>query len=177
MGADYSDKSSDPQVVSDYLLGMRNCFIGRAIRIGFDRDSAEDSFQQVVYTALREISRGTVFRNLIGLRKWAFTVHTNYCIDSGRRRKKLVSLGDHDPEMPTDFVEELTRGEDVKALTDAVKRLPDIYRDAIEGVLQGMSYSEIADGSDSERKPLSTTSVRIHRAKGMLRKELAEIVS
>ena len=180
MGVDYStNASSSPQEVSDYLYAIRDCFIVRAMRRGFDRDSAEDSFQEVTYAALREISRGTVFRDLTGLRRWAFTTHRNYCTDVNRRKrsKPSVSLGEHDPAMPFDFIEELTRGEDAKALTQAVEKLPDIYRTAIKGVLQGLSYQEIAVKSSPGKKFDSTTNVRIHRAKAMLRKQLEGVVA
>lgn len=172
---DSSKPYSSPQEVCDYLFGIRRCFIGRAMRNGFDRDSAEDSFQQVALIALKEISRGTVFPDMVSLRRWAYTVHRNYCIDASRR-SKAVSLGEYDPEMPTDFIDELTKGEDVKALTDAVQKLPEIYREAIEGVLRGQSYQEIAVESDLD-KNVSTTSVRIHRAKGILRGKLEKTVA
>lgn len=135
----------------------------------------KDSFQEVALAALGEVSEGMVFASHEHLRRWAFRVHSNYCIDVARKRKP-VSIYEYDSEFPSDFIDELTRGEDIRALTEAIENLPDIYRRAIEGVLLGRSYREIAADSVGGRVN-STTNVRIHRAKKMLRGKLEGVVA
>jgi RNA polymerase sigma factor (sigma-70 family) len=167
----YSDNinASDPQQICDYLQTIRGFFINRALRNGFDRNFAEDSFQEVAYRTLRALSEGLVFEDTESIRRWTYRVHHNYCIEAVRK-KKPVNLGEMDLELPAPEVEELLdRRELTDKLSESVRNLPDHHREAIEGLLEGKSYDEIARETN---RLVTTTSVRIHRAKATLKLKL-----
>lgn len=169
----YAGTFSTPENVCGFLQTIKGCFVSRAVRNGLDRSYAEDSFQEVAFKSLRRVSQGYTFDDPTSLKKWAYRVHLNYCRDFFRK-KKANNLGDADGDVlsGSDFLEQVEGTDDIGRLNMAIEKLPDIYRQAILGIIKMKPYQEIATDLGLNLKTVST---RIHRAKLHLKKDLEDI--
>lgn len=171
----YTGALSTPEKVSGFFESFKNYFLARAMRMGIDRYSAEDSFQDVALKSLRRVAMGYAFDDLSSLRRWACKVQLNYCRDIFRR-KKSKNLGEMDEDVQSDseLIKQVEGSDEVERLNRAIGRLPGIYRDAILGVIQIGNYEKIAKNLGVK---LKTIGVRIHRAKSLLKADLEKIIT
>jgi RNA polymerase sigma-70 factor, ECF subfamily len=149
------DRDAFGQLYADYFRMVHAVLLGRVPR----RD-VDDLVQDVFLTA---------FTRLKGLREpaafggWLATIARNRATDHLRRSHEQVELPD---ELPGGQAIEA----DTLAVLDAVRKLPDAYRETLlMRLVEGMTGAEIAD-----RAGLTEGSVRVnlHRGMALLREKL-----
>lgn len=134
-----------------------------------DDDSAQDLAQDIWLRVLRGIGR---LRDPAKLRAWLFGIAHRTWIDTLRRKYAavVVDLDDVDRhELPDPMgADELEQ--ELTAVEQELSRLPAIEREALTlFYLRELSLQEIAQALDI---PVGTVKSRLHRARGMLRREL-----
>ena len=128
----------------------------------------EDLTQDVITRAFEKLPG---FRGEASLETWVFTIATNVVIQYHRK---------HIPEFIEDFgslavhqsnaLDELIREEERQAMRDAIKALPDKYKDVIHlHHFRGMKTKEVANQLGISH---SNVKVRLHRAYIKLKKAL-----
>jgi len=123
-------------------------------------DACKDALQE---TALKAWERRHTLRQEQYFRTWMTRILINTCYDTQRKRRRIVYMEElQEPSVePPDPM-----------LALALHALPEKLRlPLVLSCSEGMSYEEIAR---TLRLPVTTVRGRIHRAKGELRKELAE---
>src|SRR6478609_6368489 len=155
-----------------------------ARRLVGSREEAEDLVQQTYERAFRSWRQFTPGTNL---RAWLLRILTNLNIDRGRRQQRApqtTSIDEH-PDYylynkieeaegrPLDeerVIEKLSQG----SIVDALAHVPHDFRDVLVLVDIGdFSYAEAAQILDI---PIGTVMSRLHRARRILKGELAEEV-
>lgn len=131
----------------------------------FDRERARDLTQETFIKTWEYLQDG---KEVLNLRAFLYRVATNLIIDDSRKKKE-VSL-DYLKEKGFDAVMEERDSEDfldVAAALEAVRQLPDQYREAVTmRYIQDLSPQEIGEIlGESE----NTISVRLHRGIQKLR--------
>ncbi|MBQ2953376.1 MAG: RNA polymerase sigma factor [Clostridia bacterium] len=123
-----------------------------------DDDACRDALQDA---ALKAWEKRHSLREKRFFRTWITRILINACYDTIRKRRRIVSLEEiREPQTPPP---DLT-------LSLALAKLPEKLRlPLVLCCSEGMSYQEAADAL---HVPVATVRGRIHRAKGMLRKEL-----
>jgi RNA polymerase sigma-70 factor (ECF subfamily) len=120
---------------------------------------AEDLMQTVFVRALQRLPE---LRNVEAFGGWLAAMARNVAVDHHRRRKNLVEIGE--------FKETRRRNDDAELALEAIRRLPDAYRETLTlRLVEGMTGPEIA-----ARTNLTPDSVRVNLCRGMklLRAEL-----
>ena len=137
---------------------------GMLYRVAFtilrDDHACEDALQE---TALKAWEKRHTLRQVQYFRTWVTRICINASRDIQRQNRRILPLEDMAaPAVPPPD----------PALDLALAALPDKLRlPLVLNVCEGMTYAEIASAL---RLPESTVRGRIHRAKAVLRKELAE---
>jgi len=159
-----------------YRFGYRMC--------GHDED-ARDVLQDTFLAALRHLSG---YRGEGRFVNWLYKIASSACLKKRRRRKDEpdhpVSLDDEGREDGVPLVqrlaspiptpdEEAHREELRRALHTAVMRLPEHYRIVL--VLRDFEHRSTEEVAEALGLQLSATKVRLHRARLMMRKHLAEL--
>lgn len=146
----------------DFFVRELEAHSGMLYRVAYtilrNDDACRDVLQDAALKAWEK--RGTLRQERF-FRTWVTRILINACYDTLRKRRPVVSL-EAVPEPaapPPDVTLELAL-----AVLPPKLRLP-----LVLCYSEGMSYEEI---SHALRIPVSTVRGRIHRAKGMLRKEL-----
>ena len=153
-----------------------------ARRLVSTREEAEDLMQETyarAFRAWRSFQPGT------NLRAWLLRILTNLNIDRGRRQQRSPDLqpleeGDYylynrleetgrEPNNDQDRVDERLSQDDVVAALSAV---PHDFRDVI--VLVDIGDFSYADAAQILDIPIGTVMSRLHRARRILKKNLAE---
>lgn len=159
---------------------------GLLLRITEDTEEASDLTQETFLRALKSIKK---FRGDADLRTWLFRIAINQSKNrfrwwKRRKREKTVSIdapiGDSETPMSdtisTDFAnpeEKTLQNEREKFLFNALKELPDIYRETVVLCdIEGLSYEEIAHVLEIN---IGTVKSRIARGREELRKKLVDI--
>ena len=125
-----------------------------------DDDACRDALQDA---ALKAWEKRYTLRQRQFFRTWITRILINTCYDALKKRRRIVSLEEiREPSSPPP---DLT-------LSLALAKLPEKLRlPLVLCCSEGMSYQEAADAL---HVPAATVRGRIHRAKGLLRKELDE---
>ena len=121
-------------------------------------DACKDALQEA---ALKAWEKRASLREERYFRTWITRILINACYDTRKKCKRIISIEEiAEPSVaPPDL-----------SLAMALEALPEKLRlPLVLCYSEGMSYQEAADAL---RLPLATIRGRIHRAKGMLRKEL-----
>jgi RNA polymerase sigma-70 factor (ECF subfamily) len=152
-----------------------------ALRLTRNRDDAEDLVQEALFRGFRSLH---TFRKGSRFRAWMFRILHNVFINRIRREQLApaatdptdLNPSDHDHPIPDlRSLGELPKVADrhfderVKAAVDG---LPESFRQPmVLFSLGGLSYQEIADTLEI---PIGTVMSRLHRARKLLRSDLAE---
>ena len=111
---------------------------------GADRDEVDDLVQETLFRAFRRLS---TWRGEASFRSWLFSVGGNLLRDRFRSRKKrrLLSLEDHDRPDPSDPHADLAAAETEDRIRNEVARLPRLQREVfLLRTMEGTEYEEIA---------------------------------
>jgi RNA polymerase sigma-70 factor, ECF subfamily len=147
---------------------------GTALRLTRSREEAEDLAQEAIVRAYEAYERfdGTNFK------AWMLRIVTNLYINKYRQRQRgpgMNSLDDEhaiepvasDGEIPDRMLFDNVLGAEVE---EALAKVPEDFRLAVVlSDIEGMSYQEIADATDT---PIGTVRSRLARGRAMLRKSL-----
>ena len=133
-----------------------------------NRDDASDITQDIFLKIYRHIDKYKAEKNF---QAWVLKIAKNHCIDSWRRRKKIVIDREvEDPDYRDDRTPELkmVQKSDILMLREKIRHLdPDLRTLLILRDIQEFSYNEIAENLDL---PLGTVKSRINRARIRLAK-------
>jgi RNA polymerase sigma-70 factor (ECF subfamily) len=153
----------------DELIQRWHGPICRYVRQLSDDDVAQDIAQDVWLRVLRGIGG---LRDPARLRAWLFGIAHRTWIDA-LRRKYAVVIADIDEVDQRELPDPTLSDEREQELTDVeveLTRLPPIEREALTlFYLRELSLQEIAQALEI---PIGTVKSRLHRARGMLRREL-----
>jgi RNA polymerase sigma-70 factor (ECF subfamily) len=145
---------------------------GYILRLVRDRDIAEDLFQEVILTVLRDDAVELRAGQFGG---WLFTVARNRCLthlrSADRREGKLRELAARGPSEPEPSPEELTvRRQELQAVHAALASLSEPHQDALMLKQVGrLTYRQIAD---LQSVPEGTAKSRLHFAIKAVRRML-----
>jgi len=134
-----------------------------------DDDAAQDIAQDIWLRVLRGIGR---LRDPARLRSWLFGIAHRTWIDTLRKKYAVVdvNLDEADQHELPDPMAEAALEQELTALEHELSRLPAIEREALTlFYLRELSLQEIAQALEI---PVGTVKSRLHRARGMLRREL-----
>lgn len=171
----------DLDAFNELVLVYQSLAYNHACWLVGDSQTAEDLTQEGLIRTYRNLNqyRGGSFR------AWLLRIVGNACLDELRRQKahQVISLNwfndDGDEievdswlEDPTASVDDILDQRELgKNLQDAIKKLPDAYRQTILLVDQmEMDYAEVAETLGI---PIGTVKSRVARARLLLQKELA----
>ncbi|MFC1543860.1 RNA polymerase sigma factor [Gemmatimonadota bacterium] len=184
-------RMSDEELLSNSLEGNRVAFdllidryydrlYGYLLRFLKDPEMAEDLLQE---TFLRVWRKRGDFKHIASFSTWIYTIAGNLARSEWRRRKRwrMLRLGpgetedDPDIELPDPKAQTDTKVENelaVRALAEAVQKLPERYRQVvILRDMQGMTYEEIAG---IVRVPVGTVKSRLNRGRLMIQDMIGE---
>ena len=174
-------KRGEEAAFAELLGRYRGAIYGLCFRMTRKSEDARDLAQEVFIKVFSLLDR---YDESYAFSSWIFRIATNHCIDHLRRnRMRFLSIdGQTDKdgeEMEMQLPDKgpspdrvLERSEAMVRLEEVVADLPPHYRSII--LLrhdQDMSYEEIATVLDL---PLGTVKARIHRARNLITKMLAE---
>ena len=146
-----------------------------AFRITGDRAAAEDVVQEAFLGVWRNAGRYADARGSV--RTWLLSIVHHRAIDAIRRRRPTTELPDTDAGLPTsltlpDTWAEVAQGLDRSAIQEALGRISDVQREAIElAYYGGFSQSELAKRLG---QPLGTIKSRMFSGLSRLRELLDE---
>src|SRR5580765_1079455 len=153
-----------------------------ARRLVGTREEAEDLVQQTYERAFRSWRQYTAGTNL---RAWLLRILTNLNIDRGRRQQRApqtTSIDEHGDYYLYDKLEE-AEGKPLDeervierlsqdSIVDALAHVPHDFRDVL--VLVDIGDFSYADAAQILDVPIGTVMSRLHRARRILKKNLAE---
>ena len=147
-----------------------------AVRLCLDEDAARELVSR---TLLRAIERIDLFQGGSTLYTWLYAILVNFWRMEMRRRKSdKVLFTDELPDRPDDSpdpFEALAAKADAQAIRDAVGHLPACYRAVtVFRYFEDMTVPEIARVMGV---PEGTVKFRIHKAKAMMRRQLAQTIN
>jgi RNA polymerase sigma-70 factor (ECF subfamily) len=151
------DRDAFSRLYRDYARMVRAVLLGRV-----RPHDVDDLLQEVFLTAYRRIRE---LREPAAFGGWIATIARNRATDHLRQSRE------HD-ELPADLPGGESIATDTLDVLDAVRRLPEAYRETLlMRLVEGMSGAEIA-----ERSGLTAASVRVnlHRGMKMLREKLGD---
>lgn len=120
-----------------------------AFRITGDRAAAEDVVQESFLGAWRNAARYVDGRGTV--KTWLLSIVHHRAIDSIRRRRQTTELPDNEAPLPQPLVlpdtwAEVAAGLDRDAIRNALGRISDVQREAIElAYFGGLTQGEIAE--------------------------------
>lgn len=186
---------SDEDLLTEYrLTGNRELFevlvhryekelFNYLFRMTGNRQTAEDVFQATFLQVHRKCSQ---FESGRAFRPWLYRIASNQAIDNRRKAKRhdAVSLdetfgGDSEGDSlgmilcgnDRDPAEAAELQDSIAQLREAISRLPEVQRQAVELVcLRGMTYREAAEAL---AVPVKTVATRLMAAKKRLAAELS----
>ncbi|MBS1854085.1 MAG: sigma-70 family RNA polymerase sigma factor [Acidobacteria bacterium] len=134
-------------------------------------DEAEDVSQEVFI----KISRSLADYRGEGLSSWVYRIATNAAMDKRRRATPIGIPAEEDslaPDSAETAEQHLIRGEMSECVRGLIDQLPDTYRAVlILSEIEGLANAEIASVVGAT---LETVKIRLHRARSLLRKALAD---
>ncbi|MBN2130118.1 MAG: sigma-70 family RNA polymerase sigma factor [Sedimentisphaerales bacterium] len=177
------EMSKEMQLLQASLAGDRNAFekivakyqstICAITLSGTGRlDASEELAQETFVNAWEHLDQ---LRDLRGFRSWLYSIARN-AIHNYRRRKKLASIEPNlteavakDTHNPPEI---LIRKEERAMLEQAIMRLPDKYREPL--VMFCREQRSIRESAEALGLTEGTFRTRLHRARQLLREEVAE---
>jgi RNA polymerase sigma factor (sigma-70 family) len=176
--ADVSGRSQSDQVFERELYPLIDAVYSFAMRLSADSTRAEDLVQETYLRAWRFRDRYDAGTNA---KAWLFRICQNVFINEYRtlvRTPRKVDYEDivvyhneDDPAAPRHYGLQEEIGQDLMGdeVTRAIQSLPDIFRVVVLLDLEDFTYEEIAALADIK---LGTVRSRLHRARGLMAKQL-----
>ena len=173
-----------PEAVEQALALLQNTVYSFSMKVCGHPQDAEDTMQEVLVKLLPYLRK---FENPQALSVWLYKVARNRCLMNRRgeknSRSKHVSLDELMPDYWElhELVERkepnpetsLLRSESQRRLHEAVLKVPPLYRMVLVlHDMEGLSTSEVARVTGVRE---GTVRVRLHRARLMLRRQLARM--
>jgi RNA polymerase sigma-70 factor (ECF subfamily) len=175
-------RSSDPKAVDEAIRLLQGTVFSFSMKVCGHREDAEDTMQEVLVKAIPYLAK---IESPQALAVWLYKVARNRCWMSRRRSKfaptETLTLDELMPD--ADELESLTAdaqpdpeaavlsGESAELLHAAILRLPPQYRLIV--VLHDMEDLDSAEVAKITALKPGTVRVRLHRARLLLRRELA----
>lgn len=177
-------RGGDVEAYRELVDRYRDRLYGVMVRLTGDRNLADELAQEAFVKAYLKLDD---FRGDAAFGTWLVQIGIHALRDRARRRQRqqrqgVVSLEAYrargadaaEPVAParqTDALARLCRDEDDDAVQSALQRLPADYREVLVlKHLEGWSFAEIAAATGASTGALK---VRAHRARSLLREELA----
>src|SRR5256714_15036022 len=125
-------QAGDERAFDTIVRTQYNALYAHALRRLSQHEAAEDAVQDTLLRAYRALP------NLDGdlaLRAWLARILTNVCYDEGNRRRRQQGLVDKVSALPeetaADPVDDTVLHETVRIMSEALKDLPETYREAL----------------------------------------------
>ena len=158
------------------LMRRYNQRLYRAVRaILRDESEIEDVLQEAYLAAYRNLAE---FEGRARFSTWLVRIAVNKALDRRRQRSPVVALSDATDAAMTsathrdDPERQSARRELAMLLEDAIDALPELFRGVyLLREVDGMSVEETAESLGLE---LNTVKTRLHRARSLLRAQLAD---
>ena len=146
-----------------------------AVRLCLDDDVARELVSR---TLLRAIERIDMFQGSSTLYTWLYTILVNFWrMDLRKRKSDKIVFTDEVPDRPDESPDPfaaLAAKADAQAIREAVARLPALYRAVtVFRYFEDMTVPEIASVVGI---PEGTVKFRLHKAKAMMRRHLAQTI-
>ncbi len=174
-------QQGDQEAFSVLVRAYQNRVFGLALNVVHNRETADDLTQEIFLKAYLSLPR---FRFQSEFGTWLYQIAMNHIRDYLRKRKKekdQLSLdGIPEPRLPEKELSlQLAEGQEEERrrllLRQKLEEMPDKYRLILSlRDIQGLSYEEI--GKILKLSP-GTVDSRLHRARRLLRKKLAPLLS
>lgn len=192
-GGEPVDKQQEFELIKEFRQGNIQAFetlileyeksvYGMCFRMLKDREEAYDLSQEVFIKAYKGLAN---FQYQSKFSTWIYRIATNACLDYLKKKRvdvafslnQTVGEDEFTPEMKDETAPEpqaeLDKKEVREQIEEAIGQLNEKYREAIIlRELEGLSYEEIADITDSS---LGATKTRIKRGRARLREILEEM--
>jgi RNA polymerase sigma-70 factor (ECF subfamily) len=152
-----------------------NALYAHALRRLSQHEAAEDAVQDTLLRAYRALP------NLDGdlaLRAWLHRILTNVCHDEGNRRRRQHGLEEKVAALPVetgeDPIEETVLHDTVRVMSEALKDLPESYREALVlRYVDGLSFRDVAEATGTTEE---NARARVHRGRVALHKIMARLM-
>ena len=167
-------QAGDERAFDTIVRTQYNALYAHALRRLSDHDSAEDAVQDTLLRAYRALP------NLDGdlaLRAWLHRILTNVCHDEGNRRRRQQGLvekvGAMPEELAADPVDEAVLHDTVRIMSEALKDLPESYREALVlRYVDGLSFRDVAEATGTTEE---NARARVHRGRLALNKLMSRV--
>jgi len=143
-----------------------------AINLTQDMEDAKDLYQETLYKALVNQEKYNMGTNI---KAWLFTIMRNIFINDYRRRAKQQTVTDSTPNDQLINYNQVSASNNaesnlsIKEITNAIHRLPEIFKRPFALFFEGYKYNEIAYALN---EPLGTVKSRIHFARKLLKEQI-----
>src|SRR3954452_9427232 len=167
-------QAGDERAFDTIVRTQYNALYAHALRRLSQHEAAEDAVQDTLLRAYRALP------NLDGdlaLRAWLHRILTNVCHDEGNRRRRQQGLVEKVAALPEELepdpVDEAVLHDRVRVMSDALKDLPESYREALVlRYVDGLSFREVAEATGVSEE---NARARVHRGRLALHKVLSRI--
>jgi RNA polymerase sigma-70 factor (ECF subfamily) len=167
-------QAGDDRAFDTIVRTQHQALYAHAMRRLNQHEAAEDAVQDTLLRAYRALP------NLDGdlaLRAWLHRILTNVCHDEGNRRNRHKGLvervGALPEEVVADPVDEAVLHDTVRIMSEALKDLPESYREALVlRYVDGLSFREVAEATGVTEE---NARARVHRGRVALHKVLSRI--
>lgn len=175
-------QARDSEAIERWIYRNRSFILGVLQRYSKNTEVAQDLLQETFFQAIRSAPR---FRGSSKVTTWLYSIAKNVALQRGRTDDRYAHVEDdalnrmvsstHGPAFGTDSspspVGSAVHSEEKQLLYDALRELPDSYRQIIAlRDLQELSTDEVAKELDITP---GNARVRLHRARKRLRTVLA----
>jgi RNA polymerase sigma-70 factor (ECF subfamily) len=167
-------QAGDERAFDTIVRTQYNALYAHALRRLSQHEAAEDAVQDTLLRAYRALP------NLDGdlaLRAWLHRILTNVCHDEGNRRRRQHGLEEKVAALPVetaeDPVDEAVLHDTVRVMTEALKDLPESYREALVlRYVDGLSFRDVAEVTGTTEE---NARARVHRGRVALHKIMARL--
>jgi len=180
-------REDEPGAFEAFVDRFGDRIYGFGVRMCGEREDARDVAQDTLLQAYRSLKK---LKHPEALRSWVFRVVSNACLMKRRKgnyqTNREIPLDDLMPAEGEDFSatipdpgpgadEELVLSETREAVRAAIDLLPPHYRMVL--LLRDMEHFSTRETADTLDLPESTVKMRLHRARLLVRGELAGLAA
>jgi RNA polymerase sigma-70 factor (ECF subfamily) len=167
-------QAGDERAFDTIVRTQYNALYAHALKRLMQHEAAEDAVQDTMLRAYRALP------NLDGdlaLRAWLHRILTNVCHDEGNRRRRqqgiVEKVGALPEEHAPDPVDDTVLLETVQVMSNALKELPEAYREALVlRYVDGLSFREVGEATGVTEE---NARARVHRGRQALHKILTRV--